>query len=94
MWLADWMVRFWVRSKESLEKAEAEKILSCHGMSAHIYMPGFGVDDQHLRQALEKMAYTGRIVLDDDGHVVGRVMPKLVKGSTGARLRLVVDNTK
>ena len=94
MWLADWMVRFWMQSKESQEQAEAEKILSAHGMSTHLYMPSLGVDDQNLREALDKAAYTGRIVLDDNGYVVGRVLPKLVKGGTGPQLRLVVDNSK
>lgn len=93
MWLADWAVRFWMRSKEGAERTEAERILSSRGMSSHIYLPSFGVEDEHLRQALEKVAYTGRIVLDDGGHVVGRVLPKVVKGA-GPQLKLVVDNDK
>lgn len=61
MWLIDWMVRLWTQAKEGAERSEAERILSSHGMDARVYMPGFSVDDQQLRQALEKMAYTSRM---------------------------------
>lgn len=94
MWFIDWTVRFWMRSKESGERSETDRILSNHGMSAYFYMPAIGVDDQELRRALEMAAFNGRIVLDKEGRVVGKIIPKVVKASAGPHLRLVVDNSK
>jgi hypothetical protein len=54
-------------------------------------MPGVGVEHLELRRALDVMEYTGKIVLDGTGNVVGRLIPKIAKGP---HLRLVVDNSK
>lgn len=50
-----------------------------------------GTENAELRTALDSFAFTGQVVLDKSGNVVGRVLPKVVKGP---HLRLVVDNTK
>lgn len=47
---------------------------------------------QRLRDALAAFDFTNQLVLDRDGHLIGRVLPKAQAHGPG--LRLVVDNTK
>lgn len=83
-------VRRWLRRDRDARIAEAHKVLARHGMDAHFYLAGFGAKDEELRQALHVIEATGKIVLDANGRVVGRVLPTEVKGP---HLCLVVDNT-
>lgn len=89
-WAFERLVRWWQRRDNEARIAEAQRVLEKHGMDAFFYIPGFDAEDGELRRALDVMEYTGKIVLDRDGNVVGRVMPKIAKGP---HLRLVVDNT-
>ena len=73
------------------ELKEAEGIVMKRGYSAYTYLPSFGVDDNELGIALDKLAFGGKIILDANGNVVGRLLPKVV---SNPKLRLVVDNTK
>ena len=89
-WASERLVRWWQRRDNEARIAEAQRVLEKHGMDSFFYMPGFDAEDGQLRRALDVMEYTGKIVLDRHGNVVGRVMPKVAKGP---HLRLVVDNT-
>lgn len=90
-WLWDWNERSRARHRRVL----AEQTLNARGMSVYPYMPAFGVDDPELRSALAVFEYGGHVVLDKDGRMVGRLMPKVVaRGRPAPGLRLVVDNTK
>lgn len=89
-WAADRIVQWWLRRGRGDRVANAQRVLAKHGMDAFFYMPGFDAKDGELREALDVMEYTGNIVLDRNGNVVGRLMPKVTKGP---HLRLVVDNT-
>lgn len=89
--LADWCLTFWRNADNRSVLEDAEKILSAHGLSAHLYLPGIGVDDPVLYGALDRIAFSGRIVVDQKGNVVGKLMPKIEKGP---HFRLVVDNSK
>lgn len=93
MWFADWMVRFWTQHKQMQDQADAEKVLSAHGLSAYSYMPAIGIEDPELHEALERSVLYGRIILDDQGRVIGKVLPKVAKRTDNAQLRLVVDNS-
>lgn len=88
-WVTERLVPWWLRRDEEARIAEAPRVLEKYSMGAFFYMPGFDAEDGELRRALDVMEYTGKIVLDRDGNVVGRVMPKVAKGP---HLRLVVDN--
>lgn len=87
----DWCWTFWRRAENSHARADAEKVLTAHGLSAHAYLATVGTEDAELREALDQFAFTGHIVLDKQGNVVGRLLPKVAKGP---HLRLVVDNSK
>ncbi len=86
-----WMIRFWRQSQERARRSEAQKFLRTRGMEAHLYLPSFGEEREDLRAALAVFDHTGYVVLNRDGQLVGRVLPKI-----GPRkgLRLVVDNSK
>lgn len=77
--------------KKELERAE--NVLARHKLSAFWYMPTIGVDDPELREALDRIAMHGKVILDADNRLVGRLLPK-PESERGPRLRLVVDNTK
>lgn len=77
-------------TEEVRRRYEAEKVLATHGMLAHRYLATVGTEDRELRRALDQFAFTGHIVLDRHGGVVGKLVPKVVKEP---HLRLVVDNT-
>ena len=94
MAIADKMIRFWASLEERREIANSNKVLAAHGMSAHLYVPSMGIDSRDLKSALEKSASSGKIVLDSDGRVIGKVLPNIVKGKNQPKLQLVVDNTK
>ncbi|SIT41086.1 conserved hypothetical protein [Paraburkholderia ribeironis] len=89
-WGAERVTRWWLRRNEEGRIADAQRVLEKHGTGAFFYMPGFDAEDGELRGALDAMEYTGKIVLDRKGNVIGRVMPKV---ANGPHLRLVVDNT-
>lgn len=88
--VADWGLMFWRNAENSRRRHEAEKLLAAHGMSAHLYLATIGIKDRELRSALDRFAFTGHIVLDPHGNVVGKLVPKIAKGP---HLRLVVNNT-
>lgn len=90
-WMIERCIRWRQRLDDEARIGEAQQILEKHGLDAFFYMPGVDAEDPKLRQALDVMEYTGRIVIDRKGNVVGRLMPKVAKGT---HLRLVVDNTK
>ena len=89
--IADWCVTWWRNSEDRRARSEAEAILKEHGLSSHLYMPGIGIDDPVLHGALDRIAFSGRIVIDGNGIVIGKLMPTVQKGP---HLRLVVDNAK
>lgn len=91
LWGVERLVRWWLRLDDEVRFAEAHRVLEQHGMEAFYYMPGVDIENPEFRGALDLMEHAGKIVLDRNGHVVGRLMPKVDKGP---RLRLVVDNTQ
>lgn len=90
-WMMNWGVRLWRRSEDERRRQEAVKVLRAHGMEPHTYLPSFSVDPGELRDALAVFDYTNQLVLDRNGHLIGRVLPKVQAHGPG--LRLVVDNT-
>ena len=87
----DGLMRLWQRAYDTKRRSDAEKVLEKHGLSAYYYSAAFSVEDENLRDALTVMEHYGKIVLDKQGRLIGRVLPKVVKTT---QLRLVVNNTK
>jgi hypothetical protein len=93
--LIDWIVRFWLRSEEDQERLRATRALEAHGLTAHMYIPSMGIEDEGLREVLDRVALGSTLILSADGVLIGRVLPNMVReGRKKAYLRLVVDNTK
>lgn len=91
-WAMDWGIRLWRCSEDERRRQAAAKVLRAHGMEAHTYLPSFSAEPGELRDALSAFDFTSQLVLDSNGHLVGRVLPKSQEQGPG--LRLVVDNTK
>lgn len=80
------------RSERQKRESDSE-LLARHGMTAHLYMPAMGITDPDLRMALERSASRNQIILDQQGQVVGKVLPRIAQASSRPHLRLVVDNS-
>ena len=87
--VADWLLRFRRRMEERKRRSDAEQVLAQHGLTPQLYLPGVGEEDRELHSALDAVAFTGHIITNAKGEVVGKLCPKAVKGP---HLRLVVSN--
>ncbi len=90
--LMDRGVRLWRRSEDERRRQDAARVLRAHGMETHTYLPSFSAEPGELRDALSAFDFTNKLVVDRDGRLIGRVLPKTQADGPG--LRLVVDNTK
>lgn len=88
----EWAWKVWRRSDDARRRQEAVEVLHAHGMEAHTYLASFAAENGQLREALSAFDFTNQIVVDREGRLVGRVLPKAQQAGPG--LRLVVDNTK
>lgn len=91
-WMMDCGFRYWRRVEDARRRQDAAKVLRAHGMDAYTYLPSFSAEQGELRDALAAFDFTNQLVVDRDGRLIGRVLPKAQ--SNGPGLRLVVDNTK
>ena len=88
----EWCWRVWSRSSDAKRRSDAEKVLQRHGLVAHTYLASFANEAAELREALSAFDFTNKVILNQSGQLVGRLLPKDQKSGPG--LRLVVDNTK
>jgi hypothetical protein len=91
-WLIEWSIEFRQRSVDGLRRQKAEEFLRLRGMEAYTYLPSIACEPGELRDALSAFDHRNLVVLDHEGRLVGRLLPKVQ--ATGPGLRLVVDNTK
>lgn len=87
--MADWLIRFWRRAEEARRKSDAAKVLKSHGLTPQLYLATIGGEDPELRDALDVFAFTGHVITNAKGDVVGKLCPRVEKGPY---LRLVVSN--
>ncbi len=73
----------------SLTKAEA--VLAEHGMSTVLYLPGIGVTDNNLWEAMEVVRLYGRLVVNQRGDVVGRFAGSALERKN-SHLQLIINN--
>jgi hypothetical protein len=92
--VGQWVISKLTRSDLQKRQERAEAAIRPHGMEVFTYLPSFGADDEQ-RQHLAAFDFSGKLILDRDGRLVGRVLPKVVREFDPRRkgLRLVVDNT-
>jgi hypothetical protein len=81
--------RFYKNSIESRERSEALQVLRSHGMSPQLYLSTIGEENLELRNAMEAFAYTGHIIMNEQGEIVGKICQTAKKTTN---LRLVVNN--
>jgi hypothetical protein len=75
MFLADFVsqvIRRRIATRRARRFNEAKHLLKMHGLTAHMYLPGAGIDDLKLREALSVCADRGYLVTDSDGSIVGK----------------------
>ena len=89
----DWTRGIWRQHVSRLRMDAANRILNQYGLDAYTYLAAFGAEDGELRSALESFELTNKVIVDKNGNIVGRLLPK-VKAAEERGLRLVVDNTK
>lgn len=87
----DIALRFWGRHQYRERRRNAGEVLKRHGLTPQLYLATVDEDDPELRSALDEFAFSGYIITNAKGNVVGRLCPKVVKGP---HLRLVVSNDK
>ena len=80
---------FWRRSEEARRRRDAAQTLKHHGLTPQLYLATIGIEDAELRSALDTFAFTGHIITNTKGEVVGRLC---LRGEKGPHLRLVVSN--
>lgn len=87
--VTDLLLKRW-RDREHRQSRElARQVLKDHGLTPQLYLATVGEEDPQLRSALDTFAFTGHIITNSKGEVVGKLSPKAEKGR---HLRLVVSN--
>lgn len=88
-WMTDWLFSFWRQRQEDSRRRDARMILKRHGLTPQLYSAAIGEEDQELQSALDAFAFSGYIITDSKGQVVGKLLPTIKKRP---HLRLVVSN--
>ncbi|MFA0329657.1 hypothetical protein AB4586_00040 [Vibrio sp. 10N.222.49.E4] len=79
-------------AKEKSNKEKALKLLKANGYEPELYLATIGTDDPQLRDALDQFAFTGHVIKNRHGAIIGGVVPKAKPGLTKPSLKLVVSN--
>lgn len=88
--MAQWLIRFWRQSEDRQRLAKATQVLKNHGLTPQLYLATIGEEDAELRAALDVFVFTGYIITNTKGDVVGKLCSRAEKAP---HLRLVVSNT-
>ncbi len=90
--IADWLLRFW-RQRQNMEKlADARQILKNHGLTPQLYLATIGEDDPSLRKAIDAYAFTGHIITNAHGDVVGKLCPISDRSQPNPDSRILISN--
>jgi hypothetical protein len=83
----------WLASEQGLRRQHALEVLRTFGMSVHRYNSCIGINNKTLQEALSEFEFSGEIIMNAHGEVIGGVVPKIVAATDRPHLRLVVSNT-
>jgi len=75
--IAQWLIRFWRQREDRQRRAKARQVLNNHGLTPQLYLATIGEDDAELRAALDAFAFTGHIITNAKGEVVGKLCPRV-----------------
>ncbi|MCG9692074.1 hypothetical protein L1D55_09975 [Vibrio sp. Isolate22] len=78
--------------KEKKAQEKALKLLKAYGYEPELYLATIGTDDPELRDALDQFAFTGHVIKNRDGEIIGGLVPKAKFGLTPPSLKLVASN--
>lgn len=81
--------RLWRKNQERQKRHEARQVLMRYGLTPQLYLATIGESDPKLRAALDEFSFTGHIITNGKGEVVGKLCPRVSKRP---HLRLVVSN--
>jgi hypothetical protein len=51
----------WHQAKDARLRSDANKVLEANGLAAYTYVASFGVEDMQLRAAMDRLAFTAQI---------------------------------
>lgn len=71
--------RAWQGPERAARQNKAKSVLKKFGLTPHLYLPTSGVDDAELRDALDTFAFSGHIITNSAGEVVGKIIPSAGK---------------
>lgn len=86
--LVDWLFSLWRRIEDVRGKSDAAQVLKKHGLTPQLYLPTIGEEDPELRSALDTFAFTGHVITNPKGDVVGKLCPTAEKGPPTASGRV------
>jgi len=66
-------LRFWLRHRADQRRADAGAVLKSHGLTPVLYVPTVGIEDPSLRNAMDEFAFSGHIIMNAEGQVVGKI---------------------
>ena len=69
----DFVRGFWLRLQASRRRADAGAVLKSHGLTPVLYVPTVGIEDPALRNAMDEFAFSGHIIMNAEGQVVGKI---------------------
>ena len=81
MTMTDWLLRVWRQGDDRQRRAIALQVLKNHGLTPQLYLASTGEEDPELRSALDAFAFTGHMITNAKGEVVGKLCPRAEKGS-------------
>lgn len=64
---------FWLRHRADQRRADAGAVLKSHGLTPELYLPTVGIKDPSLRNAMDEFAFSGHIIMNAEGQVVGKI---------------------
>ena len=71
--VVDFVRSFWLRHRANQRRADAGAILKSHALTPVLYVPTVGIEDPAVRNAMDEFAFSGHIIMNAEGQVVGKI---------------------
>ncbi|MBN6740145.1 hypothetical protein JKG47_06290 [Acidithiobacillus sp. MC6.1] len=71
--VVDFLRRFRRRYRANRKRADAGAVLKSHGLTPVLYVPTVGIADPALRNAMDEFSFSGHIIMNAEGQVVGKI---------------------
>ncbi|CCN38636.1 conserved exported hypothetical protein [Vibrio nigripulchritudo SFn27] len=77
--------------KRMQKQSQSREVLQRYGLDTELYLGTLGVNDKELRDAIDDFRFTGHVIVDRNGGIIGGLVPN-VPVRPKPKLRLVVSN--